>query len=278
MKFRKNLFLPFIGLWMLVSACGSPSQPLQPTLTLSAPTPTATSAPIPTQIATQIIPTIPPAEYPDWVGEFSDPILAAVDTRKPDYQDEFKSINRGWFYFVPGSLKNPHYADTEQETLQVKLPAKNENKDTWVYNPLLNRKNFVMTFDFQFEATQPEDTVRFQFDQTKTQSIAFDLSKDLTWTLHYGERSDWQSISGAYEYFPPEKISVLFIISGTDCAVYLKDAPLTYLKNCRAAPAVRSVPWAVTFHILAQPGHTAAFVIDNLKLWDLDQIPGLTQK
>jgi hypothetical protein len=282
-----KLFLIFSFIVLLCAACASgdllpvpaSEQPVSTLILIptETPLPTFTSTPQPTQTPIAL-PPVQTLEPPDWVIDFSDPILAAINYRRPDYLEEFKLPNKGWFYFVPGSRRNPYYADLTNEVLNVKLPAENEKKDVWAYSPLIHRKNFVLSFDFQFEATQPKDTVRFQFDQTKTESIALDLAKDLTWTLHYGERVDWQSITGKYEYFPPEKISVLFILQGVDCAVYLKDAPLAYLKDCRVKPSVRSVPWAVTFHVLAEPGHTAAFTIDNLKLWDLDKVPGLSGK
>jgi hypothetical protein len=155
--------------------------------------------------------------------------------------------------------------------LLLKLPEGKENKDLWVYNPKLTLKNFVLSFDLQFLESQPEDTVRFQFDQTAAQSVAFDLSKKQTWTLRWGSLADWKSTTGTYDHFPPEPITVLVIAQGEECAVYLNDTPLTYLDNCRLEPVARSSPWAVTFHLLAEPGHIAAAMIDNLKLWSLDR-------
>ena len=194
---------------------------------------------------------------------------------QPDLQNGYSLLNKGWFYFIPGSHKNPFYAHIQDETLLIKLPAENENKDYWVYSPKLVRKNFVLSFDFQFEETQPNDTVRFQFDQATDQSVALDLSKNQTWVLHWGSLTDWQAITGKFDYFPPKRITVLIIMRGEKCAVYLNDVPLTYLSNCRAGPIVRASPWAVTFHMLADPGHIAAATIDNVKLWDLDKISGL---
>ena len=58
--------------------------------------------------------------------------------------------------------------------------------------------------------------------------------------------------------------------------MYLDDVPLAYLADCRTEPIVRSSPWAMTFHMLAEPGHIASAAIDNLKLWDLDKVPVLS--
>lgn len=105
--------------------------------------------------------------------------------------------------------------------------------------------------------------------------MALDLTKNQTWTIHWGPHADWQSATGAFSYFPPERITVLIIVQGEECAVYLNDAPLTYLRYCRTEPIAYASPWAVKFHMLAEPGDVAAVTIDNVKLWDLDKISTL---
>lgn len=280
MKSIKSLFF-FIGAIMAVLACRmgdnlSTALPVnEPIVTLTLPPsviPRQAHTPIPTPMF--FLPTPQALSFPAWVTDFSDPILATLDGRHPDFQDDFTSLNQGWFYFVPDSGRQPFYAHIQDETLWIKLPAENENKDLWVYNPKLTSKDFVLSFDFQFEETQPEDAARFQFSQTAEQSVALDMSKSQTWTLHWGSQSDWQSTTGTYDYFPPERINILILMYGEECAVYLNDAPLTYLRSCRTGSIVRSSPWAVTFHMLAEPGHGAAMTIDNVKLWDLDKISG----
>jgi hypothetical protein len=222
------------------------------------------------------LPTPQVLSFPDWVTDFSDPILMTLDGQRPDFQDDFASLNRGWFYFIPDSPRGPFYADIQKDkALLIKLPAENENSDYWVYNPKLTRKDFVLSFELWFKESQPEDMVRFQFDQTADQSMALDFSKSQTWTLHWGSQADWQSTTGTYDYFDPERITILIMMRGEECAIYLNDDPLTYLSDCRSGSIVRSSPWAVTFHILAEPGHTAIATIDNVKLWDLDKITGL---
>jgi len=238
-------------------------------------TPISTPTPTPILTPTFLVSTSQALPFPAWVTDFSDPILVALDNRRPDFQDEFTIPNNGWFYFISGSSSGPYYAPIQDETLLVELPAETENRNSGVYNPILTRENFVLSFDFQFEETQPDDLVRFQFNQTADQSVALDLFKNQTWTLHWGFHDDWQSTTGTYDYYPPERITVLVIMQGRECAVYFNDAPLAYLSSCRTGPTVYSSPWAVTFNMLGDPGHTAAMTIDNLKLWDLDQISGL---
>jgi hypothetical protein len=192
-----------------------------------------------------------------------------------DYENGISVLNQGWFYIVPDSRKRPFYAHIQDGALFIKLPEGAENRDSMVYNPRLIRKNFVLNFDFQFDKTQPPDTVRFQFGQTADQSVALDLSKDKTWIFHWGVHNDWKFRTGTYDYFPPERINVMVIMRGRECAVYLNHVPLDYFDSCRPGPIVRSSPWTVSFHVLGAPGHTAVMVVDNAKLWDLDKIDGL---
>jgi len=264
---------------MAILACG-----MENDLPITAPVKTLTVLPsviarqahTPTPPPVFLLPTSHALTFPAWVADFSDPILMAVKGKQPNVQDDFTGLNQGWFYFIPDNPGGPFYAHIEEDkALLIKLPSENENRDYWVYNPKLTRKDFVLSFDFRFEESQPEDTVRFQFDQTADQSVALDLSKSQIWTLHWGSRADWQSTTDAYDSFAPERITVLIVMQGEECAVYLNDTPLAYLNKCRTGSIARSSPWAVTFHMLAEPGHIAAATVDNIKLWDLDKITGL---
>ncbi|RPJ59876.1 MAG: hypothetical protein EHM12_06600 [Dehalococcoidia bacterium] len=190
---------------------------------------------------------------------------------QPDLQNGYSLVNNGWFFIVPDSLKNPFYAHMENETLVLNLPQGKENRDFWVYNPKFLQRNFVLQFDLQFHATQPEDAFRFQFEQGGDESFALDLTKNKTWVFRWGMGDALQSRTGSYmNSF--EVIRILVIASDRYCAVYLNNAPLDYFENCRTDASGRLFPQSMTFHILAEPGHPSMLTIDNVKMWDLDQI------
>ena len=235
---------------------------------------------------------------PDWVRDFADPILVKLVNRKPDFQDDFSLVciynsqrmdrcpseeempnfiddlavlNKGWFYMVPGSKKGPYYADVQDGALLLTSPSEKEDREGMVYNPYLLHKNFVLSFEFQFDHTEPDDLVRFQFSQSADQSVNLDLSKNTSWRFY----NTGQAVSGVFEYFPPEPIRIMFILLDKKCAVYLNDIPAGYLDECRSAAVVGSFPWALSFHVIAAPDHVASAKIDNVKLWDLDKVPDL---
>ncbi len=273
---RRIPFL-FSALGLLGLACSSLALPsfqatptvfIVPTLTFTpTPPPTASPSPLP---PTRVVP--PP---PAWVADFSDPILAALVGVPPAFKDDFSGYNLGWFYVKRGSADGPFYAPIEDETLPLRIPTGREYRDFFVYNPYLRRADFVLTLDFKFGKTQPFDVLRFQFNQSADQSVQLDLSKHEDWSFDWSLRSPLQTVSGAYQYFSPEFIRVTVIMRGQECAFYVNDDPLGYLSQCRAEAVVDRSPRAVSFHLLSTTGQDALVTLDNVKLWDLDQVPGL---
>jgi hypothetical protein len=280
---RLTRFLFFLaGIFLFNSACVAGEIPrTQPAAT---PTELATELPqispripAPTQTPPPLVfPSTPETVlFPDWVTTFSDPILVSLVGSRPDFQDEFSPLNRGWFYDIAGSPIGPFYAHINDGALVLKLPEGSEKKDSMVFNPTLNRRNFVLSFDFRFWESQPDDYVRFQFSPTKDQAFALDLSKDKNWNFRWGFQNDWKFLTGVYDQFPPEKISVLFMVRDNQCAVYLNHTPLDYSSSCMSDPRAGRSWRAVSFHLISAAGHTARVTIDNVKLWDLDKIPDL---
>ncbi len=270
MRSNKVLLL-FIPTTLLIFACFVGDIP-QPTSTvMPTETWTVTAPPTRTAISTSF-PVSPTAvQIPSWVTDFADPILAAIAEQMPDFQDDF-SMNRGWLNVMSGVF-GPLYAEIHDGMLFLKLPER--TKDSILYSPLMNRRNFVLTLELRFDHDQPDDTVRFQFDQFPDQSIALDLSNNTNWKIHWGFQDVLQSMIGVYEHFPPENIPVTIIMRDAQCAVYLNNDPLTYSSNCRSSPTSKSHVWVASFRLLRDNGRAVAVSFDNLKLWDLDKIPGL---
>jgi hypothetical protein len=353
MKTKSAKLLLFLGIIVLAAlACGVESNLSTPlpaemfTVTQTLPLsmiPRQPRTPTPTAFSSPTVPAATATVFPEWVANFSDPILGIVKDQVPAYADDFPAIciderqkwkvcatpgirahyyqpnymdltewyewsqmespptlsiselplataratmdlepdlrngysmlNRGWFYLVPDSPRNPYYAYVDFGSLILKLPTGNERRDFWVYNPKLLQKNFVLQFDLEFYDAQPKDTFRFEFDQTAERAVAFDLSKNNTWALHWGPLANWESQSGTYQSFTLKPVNIMIIANGEECAIYLDNDPLTHLSNCRDEAARLASPWAMKFHLMAETSHDAAAVIDNVKMWDLDKIP-----
>jgi len=276
MKSAKGSYLfPLMFLTLISAVCSADNPPQALPASISVPTVTPTMTPAQTRTPTPLSifqPNETALPFPAWIKEFSDPILVGLVGRRPEFQDDFTLLNKGWFYFMAGDTR-PFYAHLQYGTLWVGLSEKERDRDSMVYSPKLVRKNFVLRFDLQFEESQPEDHFRFQVEQSKDEIVIFDLYKNKMWTLHAGDLGGPSKMAGTYDYLAPERIIILIIMRGKECAIYLNNDPLAYLDDCRTGPVIRKSPSAVSFHTMAEFGHPAAVTIDNLKLWDLDRAP-----
>ncbi len=274
MRSVKNFLLPvFVVLFCTACAAGTPTSPptavMPAALPSNTPLPPQTVTPAPTRQPTA---TAASAASPAWVEEFSAPILLKLAETPPSFKDDFSGLNEGWFYIIPDSKTNPHYANTEEKNLFMQIPEGKERKDSMVYNPRLVRKDFVLSFDLRFGKTQPDDTFRFQFSHRTGQTVWLDISNKEDWTFTWGLHNRVRSTSGTYYYYSPESINVLFILQGNTCAVYLNHDPLDYLEDCRANPKDGLTPMSASFHLLSTTGYTASIKIDNVEFWDLDEV------
>jgi hypothetical protein len=246
-------------------------------LPVNTPTEAPTITPLPAQIPTPELlpPTSEGHSVPAWVTDFANPILTALAGRAPDFKDDFSGYNLGWFYVIPGSPAGPYYARIQDEVLLLEVTDEDGGGNSMAYNPWLIRRNFVLSLNIRFGKTETKDILRFKFDQSADRSVELDLSRNENWAIDWNLHNDQQTAAGTYDHFPPERINVAVIMQGSECAVYLNHDPLVYLKDCRPGPGARSSPLAVSFHLLAARGSGANVAIDNVKLWDLDEIPDI---
>ena len=273
---RKKLFIP-IAVILFSLACSmsdlSLPEPVATPYILPTFTPTPTEMPTPT--ATSLPPTREVEPVPSWIARFSDPLLAAVANHPPFFKDDFSGYNLGWFYWNRDSQDGPFYVPIQNETISLKMPNGGEYRDSMIYNSHLIRRNFVLSLDFKFGKTQPRDVFRIQFNQSADRSMSLDLSKHEDWSIDWSLRNSRQASAGTYENFPPELLNVTIIMRGSACAVYLNHDPLGYLEQCRPGSMVEASPQAVSLHLLSTTGQAAQITLDNVKLWDLDEIPDL---
>jgi hypothetical protein len=273
-QMKTNKLLLPVGVVILFSfACAlinfpqaEPNFTVLPTETLTE-TPSPTQIPLPTPTPTYIEAT----PVPEWVTDFGDPILELVITQAPDFQDDF-SVYRQWFIRLSG-VAGYTYAERYDEMLLLRLPEKTQN--SIIFNPQINRINFVLNLDLRFNHDQPNDTIRFQFDGFPNQVVSFDLSNNRNWIFQWGTQDNLQSLFGIYPHFPPEHVPVTIIMFESQCAVYLNNDPLLYVDDCRNQPAFGLDTWITSFRLIRDTKNAVVINLDNLKLWDLDKISDL---
>jgi hypothetical protein len=268
---------PSITLALLISAClGGANLPSTPTQQPAAPTfvelPTRLAMPTRAPTLTSTPEPLAQSTPPAWVAEFADPLLKWATGQYPSFEDDFTAnLNKGWFYLIDDNALKPYFAHLEQDALILRIPDGPERREVMAYSPHLTRRNFVLSLDFKFEKTEPNDIFRIEFIPSADQTISVDLSKNesasISWNLH----NHWKSSFGLYDHFGPALVNVILIMVGEECALYINHDPLGYLSECRSAAFPKLVHQALSVRLLSTTGNPATVVVDNVKIWDLDK-------
>jgi hypothetical protein len=178
-KFFKKLLLAFIS--MLFSACAAepPPQLISVTSTIQRPT-RGPSWLSPLEIPVEVKTITPTSGYnSSWEARFVNPILESVDLVTPNFQDDFTNqLNHGWYYITSNHPRKPYFANLQEDALILQIPEATHRKESMTYNPELARNNLLLSVDFKFGKSQPDDVIQFQFKQPDNQSVYLDLSKD----------------------------------------------------------------------------------------------------
>jgi hypothetical protein len=239
------------------------------------PLPSAAASPVPSATTTATPTPLPPTRtlvpVPPWVEDFARPILDGLVGRQPDFQDDF-SAYYGWVQPAPDGGAGVRRAELADGALVLSLPPGSEPTELLAYNRRLARADYVLSLDFKFGKTGPEDVFRLQFGLGAPGALRLDLSKTRHWTIAWRLHFELDSRAGAYEFFAPEWNNLLILLRGEQCAVFLNRDPLDYIARCRSGvvgPAARNVG----FQLLSDSGHGAQVSVDNVIQWDLAGSP-----
>ena len=187
---------------------------------------------------------------------FAEPILAAIADRPPDFEDGFSADNKGWVtdngcgQIIDGRLRTT-ILTMDQTTCGV-------------HNPILSITNFVFEIDLMQSDTEVQGRAVVQWRHTPTgfYSVYVDLP---------GQRWELQTehVPGvSREWSGPASGRLRVIGLGNQFAVYINQTPVFYLENDLYSRG------EIDFRLSAGTGPiTVEF--DNVKLWNLDNVPGL---
>ena len=219
-------------------ATTSPTATITPPPTLT-PTITPTRTPRPTATATPI---------PAWINDFAEPILAAIENRRPDLQNDYSTDSK---VFAACS------SDSDCKVTNGVLVMKNiahwavsiaadPNDFIWIMEFTPKVVNGTSGMDFGWHgyhvSLSPTSSSIFFID-TKIGDYRSDIGKDIT-------------------------SRVLVIVKGDRVAIFLNDRPIHYqdgLKNGKGS---------LQFDTYQSSGSTEIH-IDNVKFWRLNDIPNL---
>lgn len=247
---------------ILFSSCTS-DQFSTPTLTPTS-TQTLTQTSIPSQTPTMTPPPSATAtSIPTWITNFAEPILQFMDNRPADFEDDF-SQNRGWRHIPYGGSK-PLGATVQNGVLSMPVTSTDaERAQGWVEHPRLTGRNFALAFDFSIDDGAPDDHVVINWF-AKTSFTTLWLNQNDVWSL----QANNPKISGDYHYNSSSQNSVLIIARDYECGIYVNNAAIAYLSECRTSSSGRDI-WIGMQAVAGS--HTAVMNIDNVKFWNLDNI------
>jgi serine/threonine-protein kinase len=227
--------------------------PLPPT---STPRPTATStsaaasqSPTPTQRPTQSA-----ASQPAWVGDFAEPILAAIADQNPDFQDDFGTRAGGWKL---------------EEWCAIRGRMEIENGEMTVSECRVWREmwypDFVAEIDARFLPGAPPGSYwEFLYRHrniipSNSHGYKFGINGDVE--AGFAETEGGTHLQGVA--LPGTDVNhVLVIAKGQAFALYINDQPVFYKLGEPVWP---------NGGIRMSVEDTVAF--DNFKIWDISDLP-----
>lgn len=245
----KNIFTVLLVAFILASC--TPASKLIPTETptstiLPTITPMATITPMPTASPA---PTLTP--QPAWVTNFAEPILAAIEGREPDFQDDFSSPYGGW-------KKAEWCSDWRLKFVEGEMIV----SDCQV-SPDMGYTDFVIEMDARFlpgSSTDPDNRWRFQYRQNGNYNYFFDFHYSGNVVVGFeklGSPAEYTDLPGVLQ--PGQSTNhVLIIVKDQAIALYINDSPVY---NSVLEPLQKNGG------LLWSQGDTVAY--DNIKIWDI---------
>lgn len=228
-------------------------------ITIASPTITNTATLRPTATATPL---------PSWVTGFSEPILNAIGDRTPDFLDDFSTINPDWNLNIynPGIDCSNSLAGVYNEILRLKADPGGCYAKADLSSGI-KMVNFVIQVDVDFEQLSSGYSV----DISMWNNQVISLSSDGQWSS-YACISECKKINeGKIKINTADPVTINYVTFGYRNAFYVNKDPVAYFDQ--------SVPGTNHWFGLSVSGEGVSsnnmVEIDNVKIWDLDQVPGL---
>jgi hypothetical protein len=198
---------------------------------------------------------------PEWVTDFSQPILNAIASREPNFQDDFNNKSGGW-----------QRLDWCGEWRVKNQDGRLMLTDCGVYRANINYPDFVLQVDgtFQPDSTQ-NATWGIFFRDMEGPWYAYGVNLDGSIGL-WGFDDEYQSFPSA-AFSGNETNRLLIIAKGSKFAFYLNGKPFYYIEDS-------SNPWG-DIKIKAWCGESttenpdlATIALDNFMIWDISEGTG----
>lgn len=198
------------------------------------------------------------AAIPTWVNEFSEPILAAIKDRDPDFLDDFSSIKQNWNLLAPEN--SIRYAKISNGKLQLSSEAGVALENV----PLFN---FILQVDMDLDQLDEQYNPQIYIGDN-----TFTLKSSGDW-----ESADWPSGvqnlrgSGHFKINLADAVTITIISYKAGNAVYLNNSPILYYVSEES-----NIFRQLQLRVRDGTSSNNLVEFDNLKIWDLNNIENLS--
>ncbi len=260
-----------IGAYLLLRRDDPPAAPVL----IDTPTPIATFAPPPaagpaiiqTTAPTHTLrPTSTATPIPTWVTNFAEPILAAIANKRPHFQDDFSQTSVSWRFV------NDNYVEMDIEDGVLKMTSGQGGTGYTGYSashPAMRFKNFALRVDIDLSKLGSGDAVGITWRGRDDYHdlVEFTLSNSGSWWIASSNPYS-ELASGRSSIRPIQKVTITIISRGTEYAIYINEAPVSYLND-----SGRRLGVGITLYVYDNDLRSPTMVtFDNLTVWDLDKI------
>lgn len=229
-------------------------------------------------------PTPTPESLPYGLKGFSETILAAVNDRPPDFEDDFSQVKPGW----QQELYDPDSdswgcLNTNTEDIQMvitdgtmKLPVKDGCIITFASHPDMEYANFFLQVDVDFSEIDFSITVGWNIENDDSGVFynEFQINKT-NWTLNTARGgNNWiEQKSGEVSVDDSKPFTLTLIQKDKVSVIFLDAVPLTYYYDETDVMGI----FSVHFMVVGDGNNifTQTLELDNIKVWDLDKIEQL---
>lgn len=210
--------------------------------------------------------TITPTPIPVWVKNFSEPVLAAIANREPDYQDDFSKATYFWSFgfcdqYDPAA-NSGRISDGILELNTVKCFAKASLGYVYL-------DNFAAQFEIDLRQLDSEYAAEVDFGNKDLLTV----SGNGNWSSKNCRRGDcFDRKRGTIPNNFIVTDTITYISYSTKNALYINDIPIYYFTDSDQDPG------QLSFRIISMDDKDINSIsINYLKIWDLDKVENISE-
>jgi len=196
---------------------------------------------------------------------FAEPILQAIADRPPDFEDDFSTADKGWRW------EEPSGSSVAIKDGVLSMNTTRPYPSLWAKHELFTVPDFALQLEFRPKTVLQDAGVGFGFRDTNGPGYGLEFYPD------YSTWGAWCVACGGNVELGKGNADVvkmgvwtklLIVAKGTEFAIYLNDKPFTYFSD-------DTLPRGLIKIGMNSRGHDTVVEFDNVKFWNLENVPGL---